>query len=336
MTSRMPRLSTFSVVAADLERNEWGVAVQSKFVAVGSVVPWAAAKVGAIATQALANAKYGPDGLALLKRGLSAEEVVHKLTLSDQGRDERQLGVVDAKGRAAAYTGKKCMEWAGHVVGEGFSCQGNILLAPEVVQAMAHAMESTPGDLADRMFAALGAGQKMGGDRRGQQSAAMLVVKPGGSYGGTIDRYIDVRVDDSPTPIEELKRVFALYDMTLLEREDPATLVKLEGEIALEVQSDLKALGFYFGQAHGRWDAATQEAFRKFLGVSNFENKERKDGTAWPSVLGFLHARAREAESQASKAQRPVYNALSSGPGRSAAAAPTVGSHPPRTSKRKP
>jgi uncharacterized Ntn-hydrolase superfamily protein len=340
MTPGRPRPSTFSVVAADLERKEWGVAVQSKFIGVGAVVPWAQATIGAIATQALANMGYGPDGLALLKRGLSAEEVVHKLTLPDKQREDRQVGVVDARGRAASYTGKKCMEWAGHVVGEGFTCQGNILLSPDVVHAMAKAMESTPGDLADRLLAALGAGQKMGGDRRGQQSAALLVVKPGGSYGGTTDRYIDVRVDDHATPIEELRRVFDLYDLTLLERDDPSTLVPLEGQVAREVQEDLQTLGYYFGSVHGKWDGATAESFSKFLGFSNFENRERKDGTAWPRVLAHLHTQAREARERASKTQRPVYGALSAGPGRSstapgAAAAPASGAHG-RSSKKRP
>lgn len=315
-----PRLSTFSIVAADPDRGEWGVAVQSKFIAVGAVVPWAQAPVGALATQAEANIKWGPDGLALLKGGLSAEDVVRKLTAADPHREHRQLGVVDSKGRAAAYTGSACMEWAGHVVGDSFACQGNILLGPDVVSAMAKTMASTPGDLADRLLAALAAGQKMGGDRRGQQSAALLVVKPGGSYGGTLDRYIDVRVDDHPAPIEELRRIFALYDMTLLSREDPSTLVALRGEVAQQVQADLRSLGYYFGPLHGKWDPPSQASFSKYLGFANFENKERKDGTAWPSVLAHLHREARAAEAQARKAERPVYGALSSGPGRDASA----------------
>jgi uncharacterized Ntn-hydrolase superfamily protein len=331
------RPSTFSVVAADLERREWGVAVQSKFIAVGSVVPWAEAKVGALATQANANMRYGPDGLTLLRRGLSAEEVVHKLTTPDKEREHRQVGVVDAQGHAASYTGPQCMEWAGHVVGEGFACQGNILLGQEVVHAMAKAMETTPGDLADRLLAALDAGQKMGGDRRGQQSAALLVVKPNASYGKSTDRYIDVRVDDHPTPIEELKRIFHLYDMTLLEREDPSTLIPLTPEVVRGMQNDLKALGYYFGSLSGSWDATTASAFSKYAGVSNFENKERKDRKVWPSVLGHLHGQALEAEREASHAQRPVFNALSSGPGKSLPGAPSPpGPRPPSSEKEEP
>ena len=314
--SQGPRLSTFSIVAADLDRQEWGIAVQSKFVAVGSVVPWAEAKVGALATQALANVRYGPDGLSLLRSGLAAPDVVHKLTSVDPEREHRQLGVVDAKGRAAAYTGGKCLDWAGHVVGEGFTCQGNILTGEGVVERMARAMETTPGDLADRLLAALAAGQKMGGDRRGQQAASLFVVKPGASYGGGVDRYIDVRVDDHPAPIEELRRIFAIYDMTLLNREDPSTLIPLTPAAILEVQKDLKSVGYYFGPLHGRWDEATQAAFDKYLGVHNFENKARTDGKVWPSVRRHLRESAARAEAEAQKAQPQIYGALSSGPGK--------------------
>ncbi len=312
------RFGTFSVVAADRERQEFGVAVQSKFISVGAVVPWAEATSGAVATQALANASYGPRGLEMLRSGAPAQEVIRRLTGADPEREHRQLGVVDREGRAAAFTGSKCMDWAGHVVGEGFACQGNILLSSEVVEAMARAMENTPGDLPERLLAALAAGQRMGGDRRGMQSAALLVVRPGGSYGGTLDRWIDVRVDDHPSPIEELKRVFGLYDLTLLTREDPATLLALDRERVATVQGDLRSLGFYFGAGNGQWDAATQEAFRKFLGVHNFEEKERSDGKIWPSVMTYLDTAAREAERKASQARGPVYGALESGPGRSA------------------
>ncbi len=316
MPHRVARPSTFSIVAADLDRREWGVAVQSKFISVGSVVPWVEAETGAIATQALANMSYGPEGLALLRKGLSAAEVIERLARADPKRDHRQLGIVDGKGRAASYTGPKCMEWAGHVVGEGFACQGNILLSQDVVEAMARAMETTPGDLADRLLAALTAGQKMGGDRRGQQSAALYVAKPQGSYGKDLDRYIDLRVDDHPTPIEELKRVFRLYDMTMLEREDPGTLVPLRPEVVMELQKDLRALGYYFGPLDGKWVGPAEQAFSKYLGVENFENKERKDRKVWPSVLGHLHRQAQRALTEQGQAQAPVFGALSAGPGK--------------------
>jgi len=224
-----PRFGTFSIVAFDRETATWGVAVQSKFISVGAVVPVAEAGVGALATQALANVAYGPEGLALLRQGLAAPEVVRRLTEADSGRDERQLGVVDAKGGSASYTGSKCMEWAGHVVGEGFACQGNILFGSEVVHAMARTYESTGGDILDRLLATLAAGQREGGDRRGMQSAALYAVRKGGGYGGGNDRWVDIRVDEHPSPIEELKRVFQIYDMTMLTREDPTTLLVIQG-----------------------------------------------------------------------------------------------------------
>jgi uncharacterized Ntn-hydrolase superfamily protein len=316
MTTIPPRrFGTFSIVAHDPDREEWGVAVQSKFLAVGAVVPWGSAGVGAIATQALANASYGPEGLKLLKEGVSAEEAVHRLTSSDAERDHRQLGIVDAKGRSAAFTGAKCMEWAGHVVGDRFTCQGNILFSSAVVQAMARTFETTPGDLPERLLAALVAGQREGGDRRGMQSAALLVLKDQGGYGGALDRWIDIRVDDHPSPIEELQRIFRLYDLTLLTREDPATLIRLSPEVVTTVQRHLGVLGYHLGPKTGEWDAATRAAFDKFMGENNFENKVRDDRTIWPSVLDYLESRsAAELARRATTAPiRP--GALSQGPG---------------------
>jgi uncharacterized Ntn-hydrolase superfamily protein len=310
-----PRFGTFSIVAADLARGEWGVAVQSKFISVGSVVPWAEVGVGAIATQANANVKYGPDGLALLRAGKSAAEVVRHLTTADTGRDDRQLGVVDGKGRAASFTGSKCMDWAGHVVGDGFACQGNILFAKEVVHSMARTYESTPGDLPERLLAALNSGQREGGDRRGMQSAALLIMKHGGGYEEGNDRWVDIRVDDHPSPIEELGRIFDLYDLTLLTREDPATLVYLEGETLQQLKRDLNVLGYLIGPAGTGLDAKTQAAFDKFLGEANFENKARKDGTAWPSVLQHLRTRASDELKRRLTTAPIVPGALDRGPG---------------------
>ena len=179
----MARPSTYSIVACDLEAAEWGVAVQSKFLAVGAGVPAAEPHVGAIATQALANMRYGPDGLALLRDGLSAEEVVARLTQADEGRADRQLGVVDAQGRAATYTGKSCLDWAGGIVGDGYAAQGNILVSEATVRALGRVFEETAGrPLAERLLGALAAAQAAGGDRRGQQSAALLVVRKDGGY----------------------------------------------------------------------------------------------------------------------------------------------------------
>jgi len=210
-----PVVATFSIVACDPSTKAWGVAVQSRFLAVGSVVPWAEAGVGAVATQSFANVGYGPGGLALMRSGKSAAETVKALTAADPERDRRQLGVVDAKGGSASFTGKGCHAWAGHREGDGFCVQGNILAGEAVVDAMARAFAdgrgSRGGDLADWLVAALDAGQKAGGDRRGMQSAALLVVREGAGYGGGNDRWIDLRVDDHAQPIAELGRLLAIH-----------------------------------------------------------------------------------------------------------------------------
>ncbi len=330
-----PRFGTFSIVAHERETGSWGVAVQSKFISVGSVVPWAEVGVGAIATQAAANVAFGPEGLKLLRAGSSATDVVRRLTESDTGRDERQLGVVDARGGAAAFTGKKCMNWAGHEVGDGFTCQGNILFGPAVVRGMARAYETTPGDIADRLLAALSAGQREGGDRRGMQAAALFIVRKGGGYGEG-DRWVDLRVDDHATPIEELKRVFKLYDLTMLSREDPATLVSIEGETAKALQHDLGLLGYYSGHFTGTWDAASRAAFSRFLGEHNFENKQRDDAKVWPSILTYLREQAAAESARRTQTAPIVSDALSHGPG----AQPKGGgssphAHPPSKKKSK-
>jgi uncharacterized Ntn-hydrolase superfamily protein len=309
-----PRFGTFSIVAHDRDSESWGVAVQSRFISVGSVVPWAEAGVGAIATQAAANVRYGIEGLRLLREGTGAPEVVRRLTSADPGRDERQLGVVDRNGIAAAFTGTKCMEWAGHEVGDGFTCQGNILFGPAVVRAMARAYETTPGDVIDRMIAALSAGQREGGDRRGMQSAALLLVKKGAGYGEG-ERWVDLRVDDHPSPIEELKRVFKLYDLTMLSREDPSTLVPIEGETAKALQHDLALLGYYSGRFTGTWDEASRAAFTRFLGEHNFENKQRDDLKVWPSIVVYLRENAAAEAARRTRTAPIVPNALSRGPG---------------------
>lgn len=207
-------VATFSIVAYDSIAEEWGVAVESKFLGVGVGVPWARAGVGAIATQAWANTTYGPEGLTLLEMGIPADRIVEILTAKDQDRDRRQLGVVDSKGRAASWTGEDCLEWAGHIVEEGFCVQGNILVSEEVVKKMAEAFKSTQGTLGRRLIAALHAGQEAGGDSRGRQSAALLVVREGGGYAGYDDRFIDIRVDDHPDPIQELERIYDLHEQT--------------------------------------------------------------------------------------------------------------------------
>lgn len=215
-SKKKPRtIATFSIVAFDPSSGELGVAVQSKFVAVGAVVPWAKAGVGAIATQAYGNTQYGPKGLKLLASGKSAEETVKLLTSGDWLRAHRQLGIVDSKGHAANFTGSKCSLWAGSKKGINYTVQGNILAGKAVIEAMAKSFEESKGVLGDRLIAALEAGQKEGGDKRGRQSAALLIVRKGWGYSGYNDRFRDLRVDDHKTPIQELKRIFKVHQKFL-------------------------------------------------------------------------------------------------------------------------
>jgi uncharacterized Ntn-hydrolase superfamily protein len=209
-------VATFSIVGYDPETSELGVAVQSKFFAVGAVVPWAKAGVGAVATQAFANTTFGPRGLELLAQGMSPEEVLVALLGDDPGRESRQVGIVDAQGRAAAHTGTECQAWAGHMTGEHFTAQGNILAGEAVVAAMAAAFRETPGMLGEKLMRAIEAGQAAGGDSRGMQSAAILIVKEGAGYGGFDDIYCDLRVDDHADPIRELRRIFDMWKIQAL------------------------------------------------------------------------------------------------------------------------
>jgi uncharacterized Ntn-hydrolase superfamily protein len=205
-----PPVATFSIVAHDPDRQEWGVGVASKFLAVGAVVPWAKAGVGAIATQSFANTTYGPKGLELLAQGKTAEEVIDLLTAADPQKAVRQVGILDAKGQAATFTGAKCNAWAGGKTGKHYACQGNILAAEAVVTDMAKAFEDSKGPLGWRIMAALEAAEKAGGDKRGKQSAALLVVRDKAGYGRFNDRMLDFRVDDHPQPVQELARILAL------------------------------------------------------------------------------------------------------------------------------
>jgi len=209
---RQPYVATFSIVAFEPRSESWGVAVQSRFLAAGAVVPWSRAGVGAVATQAFANPRFGPLGLSLLAQGLAADEVVASLIAGDGGRAMRQLAVVDARGGAAAFTGEECLPWAGHLTRDGFTCQGNILAGPAVVAEMAGAFESNASlELPERLAAVLEAGQAAGGDARGQQSAGLLVVRAGGGFAGYSDRVVDLRVDDHTAPIAELARLLRLH-----------------------------------------------------------------------------------------------------------------------------
>ena len=206
----MVQLATFSIIAYDSDLGEFGVAVQSRAFRAGAVVPHAKAAVGAIATQAMANLSYGPKGLALLDQGLSAPEVLQRLLAEDELREHRQVAIIDSQGRIAQHTGRECLEWAGHISRKNWAAQGNILASQEVLDAMGEAFEKTEGLLAERLLAALEAAQEAGGDRRGQQAAGLLVVRPNAYFDGPFDRLIDLRVDDHPQPIRELRRLLGM------------------------------------------------------------------------------------------------------------------------------
>ncbi|HKS77724.1 MAG TPA: DUF1028 domain-containing protein [Gaiellaceae bacterium] len=269
-----PLVATYSIVGCDLEARQWGVAVQSKFLAVGSVVPWAEAEVGAVATQAYANPSYGPNGLTLLREGLSASEVVERLTAADDGRDDRQLGVIDAQGGSASWTGPGCNDWAGGRTGSCYAAQGNILVGEETVAALAETFEqSQDRPLAERLLEALAAAQAAGGDSRGQQSAALLVVERNGGYAGLSDVLVDVRVDDHDRPIEELRRIYELHQQ-LFGRTPERFWLPLEGELRDEVDERLSRLGF--------------DSLEAWTSVENLEERVSGSDAIDPVVLDAL------------------------------------------------
>ena len=281
---RPPAISTYSLVAADLERREWGVAVQSKFLAVGAVVPWAEVEVGAVATQAYANPRYGPEGLALLREGCSASEAAASLTDRDEGRADRQVGVVDGTGDSASYTGEACFDWAGGRTGAGYAAQGNILVSGETVDALAETFEGTAGrPLAERLVACLAAAQEAGGDRRGPQSAALLVTRRGGGYAGMSDTLVDLRVDDHEAPIAELKRLYGLHEL-YFGRTPEDEWVEVDEALASEIGERLERLGY------DTTDRAA--AFREWVGTENLEDRAPELGARLdPVVLAELRKR---------------------------------------------
>lgn len=284
-----PHFSTFSIVALDPATGQLGIAVTSKFPAVGNGVPWAKAGVGAVATQALANLAYGDDGLKMMAAGLSAEMTLQKLLEFDTLREERQVGLVDAKGGAATFTGKNCFNWAGGKTGKYYACQGNILTGPDVVDSMSAAYERTAGrPLAERLLTALAAGQKVGGDRRGRESAAILVVKEKGGYGGYGDRWLDLRVDDHPDPVKELLRLYYDVHQLYFGETDTTKLHKVDKALCTEIQTVLKKLGYYKGEVNGAYDAATRRAFFDWQGWENLEMRWREDDRMDDVVLKYM------------------------------------------------
>jgi uncharacterized Ntn-hydrolase superfamily protein len=283
--------STFSIVAYDPQENAWGIAVASKFLAVGAVVPWACAGQGAVATQSYANTTYGPRGLALMASGLSAQEALDQLLAEDEGRDLRQAGLVDAQGQAAAFTGPGCYAWAGHVTGPHFTCQGNILVSEATVHRMAETFTGAAGELADRLVLALAAGDAAGGDSRGRQSAAVLVVKPGGGYASFNDRYLDLRVDDDPQPIQRLAHLVELHHL-FFSRSTPEERMPIEGGLVNEIQAILTVHAALSGHTAGVYDDPTRRAFEAFVGRENLEERaDPQTGLIDPPALEYLRRR---------------------------------------------
>jgi uncharacterized Ntn-hydrolase superfamily protein len=274
-----PLVATYSIAACDLGAGQWGVAVQSKFLSVGSVVPWAEPGVGAIATQAYANPRYGTEGLALLREGLSAGDVADRLTGADAGRAERQLGVVDGRGRAASYTGGECLDWAGGRTGDGYAAQGNILVSGETVDALAETFEGTARrPLAERLLDCLDAAQAAGGDRRGQQSASLLVVERDGGYAGLSDVVVDLRVEDHPRPLEELRRLYGLH-LELFGETPRKEWVPVDGTLRRELEERLARLG------HA---GALERALPAWAGQENLEERVEGVEAIDPVVLAAL------------------------------------------------
>jgi uncharacterized Ntn-hydrolase superfamily protein len=278
----IPLVATYSIAACDLDAGQWGVGTQSKFLAVGSVVPWAEPHVGAIATQAYANPRYGPEGLRLLGDGLSAREVVDQLTAGDEGRDHRQLGVVDANGESATFTGDECMDWAGGVAGTGFAAQGNILVSEATVTALADTFAATAGrPLANRLLECLAAAQAAGGDRRGQQSTALLVVERDGGYAGLSDTLVDLRVDDHPDPIGELARLHRIHH-ALFGATPRADWLSVDSALADELREHLARLGY---------DGELESAFARWAATENLEERIEGIDRIDPVVLEELRNR---------------------------------------------
>jgi uncharacterized Ntn-hydrolase superfamily protein len=275
-------VSTYSIAACDLDAGQWGVATASKFLAVGSLVPWAEPHVGAVATQAYANPRYGPEGLALLRDGVSAEEVVQRLTAADEGSDHRQLGVVDGHGRSATFTGSECYAWAGGQAGRCYAAQGNILVSGDAVDALAGTFEgSARQPLAERLLACLAAAQAAGGDSRGQQSAALLVVERRGGYAGLSDVVVDLRVDDHEVPVSELARLYGLHQ-AIFGKTPPEEWIDVDAALAAELRERLARLGY---------DGELERAFTRWAGNENLEERVKGVARIDPVVLQELRAR---------------------------------------------
>ncbi len=280
-------VSTFSIVARDPSNGDLGVAVQSKFPNVRAAVPYATAGVGAVATQSFSNSDFGTKGLELLGLGATPEEVVRIIGRGDPDLEDRQVGIVDAKGRAATFTGKKCFSWAGGRTGPGYAIQGNILVSEETVSAMERVFLAEKGSLAARLLASIRAGAEAGGDKRGRQSAALLVVREGASYDGKSDRYVDISVYDAPDPISEIFRLYELQKIHF-ERSDPRDIIAIEGADAKYLQLLLAKKGFSKGRTDGVWDEASTSALADYMGWENYDTRIRRDGKIDRTLLELI------------------------------------------------
>lgn len=263
---------TFSIVACDLEEQTWGVAVASKFPAVGAVVPFAQAGAGAVATQSFANTSFGPRGLECMGAGLSAQDALSQLLQDDGEKELRQVGLVDAKGGSASYTGRGCFAWAGGIAGEGYAIQGNILASAKVVPAMERKFLNAKGSLPARLYAALLAGDRAGGDKRGRQSAAIYVVKPNGGYGGFLDRWLDYRVDDHENPVPRLGELLEMHELYFGKSPESERL-QIQGRVLQHLTTILKQQGYL------KQDKQFIAAFNEFIGNENFEERVDPNGT---------------------------------------------------------
>ena len=296
-----PFASTFSIVGIDPENGDVGVAVQSKFPNVRPIVPWAAAGVGAVATQSFINVSFGVKGLALLRNGATAEEALRILIANDTGREVRQVGIIDMKGNAASWTGKECFDWAGGitgsnsggkgmiVTGKGFAAQGNTLVGKETVEALARTFQETRGSLGDKLVAAIVAGGKAGGDRRGEQSAALLVKRKGAGYDGTTDDLIDISIYDHAHPLQELERLYKLHTLYYF-RTESKNLIKIDAAMCRELQEIMsnkayKGFLFYSGVVNGTFDGKTKKALQDFMGWENYDIRIRDDNQIDREVL---------------------------------------------------
>lgn len=266
------QLNTFSIVAYDPDENAWGVAVASKFLAAAALVSWAQAGAGAVATQSYAKVGFGPEGLKLLAEGKSASETLVLLLKDDDNREQRQVGIVDAQGNVAAHTGKDCNDWAGNKSGKHFSVQGNILTGADVLDAMADSFQNAHGELSDRLVSALRAAEAAGGDKRGKQSAGVLVVKAKGGYGGDNDRYIDLRVDDDEQPVKKLRQLLEAHHLFfgVPKMEDQ---LPVDETIGRELQNIMVNQGYMGGEINGEWDEISKQAFWVLVGNENLEER---------------------------------------------------------------